>query len=33
MKPNLTQMKNEFKYLRAVHVTLEPYFFVQKLIH
>jgi len=31
-KPNLTQMKQEFKYLRAVYVTLGPYILYKILL-
>jgi len=31
-KPNPTQIKQELKYLRAVYVTLGPYFLYQKLL-
>jgi len=31
-KPNLTQMKKEFKYLLAVYVKLEPYFCIKSCL-
>jgi len=31
-KPNLTQIKQEFKYLHVVYVTLEPYYLYKNLL-